>query len=67
VAASLNSDGIAMESPGDIKLAATGDVKIEGTNIELKASATVKAEGSGGAELTSSASTVVKGSVVQIN
>ncbi len=63
----MTSDGIAMESPGDITLAATGDVKIEGTNIELKASATIKAEGSGGAELTSSASTVIKGSVVQIN
>jgi Rhs element Vgr protein len=63
----MTSDGIAMESPGDIKLKATGDVKIEGVNVELKASATVKAEGSGGAELTSSGSTVVKGSVVQIN
>jgi Rhs element Vgr protein len=63
----MNSDGIAMTSPGDIKLTATGDVKIEGTNVELKAKASVKAEGSGGAELKSSANTVVKGSVVMIN
>ncbi|MNO81290.1 Phage-related baseplate assembly protein [compost metagenome] len=63
----LNSDGIAMESPGDIKLKATGDVKIEGTNVELSANASFKAKGSGGAEVSSSASTVVKGSLVQIN
>ncbi|MNE77543.1 hypothetical protein D3C80_1738650 [compost metagenome] len=63
----LNSDGIAMESPGDITLKATGDVKIEGTNVELSANASFKAKGSGGAEVSSSASTVVKGSLVQIN
>lgn len=63
----LNSDGIAMESPGDITLKATGDVKIEGTNVELSANASFKAKGSGGAEISSSASTVVKGSLVQIN
>ncbi|MBI1181878.1 MAG: type VI secretion system tip protein VgrG [Alphaproteobacteria bacterium] len=63
----LNADGIAMESAKDIKLKATGDVKIEGVNVEVKASASFKAEGSGGAELKSSASTVVKGSLVQIN
>ncbi len=63
----MNSDGIAMESPGDIKLTATGDVKIEGTNIELAANASVKAEGSGGAELKSSGTTVIEGSLVTIN
>lgn len=63
----LNSDGIALDSRGDIEVTAAGDVKIEGTNIELKANASVKVEGSAGAELTSSGSTVVKGSLVQIN
>ena len=63
----MNSDGIALESPGDIKLTATGDVKIEGTNVELTANASVKAEGSGGAELKSSATTVIQGSLVTIN
>ncbi|MGE0665178.1 MAG: type VI secretion system tip protein VgrG [Sphingomonadales bacterium] len=63
----LSDGGIEMESPKDIILKATGDVKIEGVNVEIKASASVKAEGSGGAELKSSGQTVVKGSLVQIN
>ncbi len=63
----LSSDGIELSSAADIKLVATRDVKIEGTNIELKANATVKAEGSGGAELKSSGTTTVKGSLVMIN
>lgn len=63
----LNSDGISMESAGDIKIKASGDVKIEGTNINLKASAQLKAEGSSGSEISSGAVTVVKGSQVKIN
>jgi hypothetical protein len=56
-----------LESAKDIILKASGDVKIEGTNIEIKASAQLKAEGGAGAEFSSSASTTVKGSLVQIN
>ncbi len=63
----LNSDGITMESAGDIKIKASGDVNIEGTNINVKASAQFKAEGSSGSELKSGAVTVVKGSQVKIN
>jgi Rhs element Vgr protein len=63
----MNSDGIALESPGDIKLKATGDVSIEGVNVNLKASAAATLEGSSGANLKSSGTTVVKGSLVQIN
>ncbi len=63
----LNSDGITMESAGDIKIKASGDVNIEGTNINVKASAQFKAEGSSGSELSSGAVTVVKGSQVKIN
>lgn len=63
----LNSDGVTIESCKDVIIKATGDVKIEGVNIELKASAQLKAEGSAGAELSSGASTTVKGSIVQIN
>lgn len=63
----LNANGIAMESPKDIKLTATGDVKIKGTNVEITADASFKAQGSGGVEVSSSATTVVKGSLVQIN
>lgn len=63
----LSRDGISMESIKDIILKASGDIKIEGTNVEIKASAQLKSEGSAGAELSSSGSTVVKGSIVQIN
>lgn len=62
-----SSDGITMESVKDITLKASGDIKMEGINIEAKASVNFKAEGSAGGELSSSGSTVVKGSIVQIN
>lgn len=65
--ATLNSDGISLESAKDIVLKASGDVKIEGVNIEIKASAQLKADGGAGSEFTSSGSTTVKGSIVQIN
>jgi uncharacterized protein involved in type VI secretion and phage assembly len=63
----LNSSGITMDTPSDFNLKATGDVNIEGVNVNLKASAQLKAEGSGGAEVSSSAIMTVKGSLVQIN
>ncbi|MDI1257349.1 MAG: type VI secretion system tip protein VgrG [Flavobacterium sp.] len=63
----LNSDGITMESAGDIKIKASGDVNIEGTNVNVKASAQLKTEGSSGAEISSGAVTTVKGSQVKIN
>ncbi|MCB9284079.1 MAG: type VI secretion system tip protein VgrG [Lewinellaceae bacterium] len=63
----LNSDGIALESAKNITLKAQGDIKLEGTNIEQKANASFKAQGSAGAEINSSAITVIKGSLVQIN
>lgn len=62
-----SSDGIQIESAKDIVLKASGDIKMEGVNIECKASANFKAEGSAGGELSSSGSTVLKGSIVQIN
>lgn len=63
----LNKDGISMESPKDIKIKAKGDINMEGVNINVKASAQLKAEGSSGSELKSGAVTVVKGSQVKIN
>lgn len=63
----MNSDGISHESPGDIKITATGDVTIEGANVNLTASAALKAEGSASAEISSGGQTTVKGSVVMIN
>lgn len=63
----INSDGISIESAKDIIMKATGDIKMEGVNIQSKASAAFKAQGSASAEISSSATTTVKGSVVQIN
>ncbi|MEF9919180.1 MAG: type VI secretion system tip protein VgrG, partial [Eubacterium sp.] len=63
----IDSKGIKMESAGNIELIASGDVTIEGTNVSLKAKAQYKAEGSAGAEMSSSAVAIVKGSIVQIN
>ena len=56
-----------MESGKDIRIKAKGDIKMEGTNIGIKASAQFKAEGSSGSELKSGAVTIVKGSQVKIN
>ena len=63
----LNSSGITLESGSDIILKATGDVKIEGVNTEISAQANFKAEGSAGAEVSTSGQAVLKGSIVQIN
>lgn len=63
----IDSNGIKMESAGKIELIATGDVNIEGANVNIKASAQFKAEGSAGVEMSSSATAILKGSVVQIN
>jgi Rhs element Vgr protein len=63
----MNEDGIKLESIKDISMKATGDVKMEGINANLKGSAQVKVEGSAGAEISSGGNTAVKGSIVQIN
>ena len=63
----IDSDGIAMESAGDIQIKATGDVNIEGSNVNAKANMQFKAEGAAGVEMSSSATAVLKGSLVQIN
>jgi len=63
----LTSDGITMDSPGDLNITSQGDITLEGTNINLKAQAEFKAEGSAGAEMSTSGQAVVKGSIVMIN
>lgn len=78
----MTADGITIESAKDLILKASGDIKVEGTNvetvasgdakvegvnIELKASAEFKADGGAGAEITTGAIAVLKGSLVQIN
>lgn len=62
-----DSGGITLDSPKDIILKATGDIRLEGMNISVKANAQFKAEGSAGAEISTSAVAVLKGSMVQIN
>ena len=63
----LDDKGITLESAGDINIKASGDVNMEGTNVNVTASGQLKAEGSSGAEVSSGAITVIKGSQVQIN
>lgn len=63
----IDSNGIKMESAAKIELIATGDVNIEGDNVTIKAKKQFKAEGSGGAEVSSGATAILKGSIVQIN
>ena len=63
----LTKDGIVIESCKDFKLKASSDIKGEAVNVELKGSGNFKGEGSGGAKLSSSGMTEVKGSMVNIN
>jgi len=63
----LCSDGINIESAGDINIKATGDVNVEGANISNTANSQFTAEGSSGAEVSTSGQAVIKGSVVAIN
>lgn len=63
----LGSDGILLESGSDIIIKASGDVNIEGVNVNVSANANLTAEGGAGAEISSGGNTVVKGSMVQIN
>jgi Rhs element Vgr protein len=63
----LDDGGITLKSAKDITLKASGDLKVEGTNVEFKAQSNFKAEGQSGADLKSSGTLTVKGSLVQIN
>jgi Rhs element Vgr protein len=64
----MDDKGITIESSKDIMLfASKGDIKAEGVNISNSANSKFTAEGTSGAELTSSANAVIKGAVVQIN
>jgi len=64
---SMTSDGITLDSAADVNITAAGDVNISGSNVSTTASAELTSEGSAGAKLTSGGSTVVEGSIVQIN
>ncbi|MEO0408855.1 MAG: phage baseplate assembly protein V, partial [Cyanobacteria bacterium P01_A01_bin.135] len=58
---------ITLEAAGSLTLSATQDVNIEGLNVSAAANAQFKAEGSAGAELSTSAIAILKGSLVKIN
>lgn len=63
----IDGNGITVENDRDINIKAKGDVNLEGTNVNIKANAQFKAEGSAGAEMVSSGIATVKGSLVRIN
>ena len=63
----MTSDGINIESAGDITITAGGDVTVEGTNVTSTASSQLLVEGSSGAELSSAGQAVIKGATVGIN
>lgn len=64
----MTSDGIKIESIKAIELKAATEVKMEsGTSFGAKAGTELKLEGAAGAELSSTAATKVKGSVLQLN
>lgn len=63
----MNEDGIKIDSIKDIILKASNDIKAEGVNVSVKGSGQMKVEGGGGAKLSSGGTTVIQGSLVQIN
>lgn len=63
----LSQEGISIESIKDLTLKAAGNIKTEGNNISVKGKAQTKVEGAAGAELSSGATTIVKGTTVMLN
>lgn len=63
----MDKEGVSIESSKDFIVKAMGDIKMEGINVSIKASAQLKAEGGAGAELKAGGNTVIKGAIVQIN
>jgi Rhs element Vgr protein len=63
----LDDGGITITSAKDVAIKASGDITLAGTNVGADAQAAFKAKGQSGAELTSSGTLKVQGSLVQIN
>ena len=63
----MNAEGITLESKKNVTIKADKDIELEGMNIKIKAAGKFAAEGNAGADVTSSAIAVLKGSMVQIN
>jgi Rhs element Vgr protein len=70
----LDDSGITIESTGDLILKASGDISMEGANVDIAAQLALTAAGTSSAEISGanmtvkgSASTVIQGGMVQIN
>ncbi|HEX6368224.1 MAG TPA: type VI secretion system tip protein VgrG [Longimicrobium sp.] len=64
----MTADGIVIESAKKLELKAGTELKLEsGTALSVKGGSELKMEGASGAELSSSAITKVKGSLLQLN
>jgi len=64
----MESNGISLNSNGDIEIKAGGSIKVEaGTSLNAKAQTSFKAQGSASSEISSTGTTTVKGSIVKIN
>ena len=63
----MNSDGIVIESSGELQLKASGDVKLEGMNVKQSANQEMSVEGQSKASFKAVGDVVVKGTFVKIN
>lgn len=63
----IDSNGITIKSASALSLQANNDVSVQGNNMSLNAQMSFSAQGNTGIELKSSATAVLKGSLVQIN
>ncbi|RCU50557.1 type VI secretion system tip protein VgrG [Corallincola holothuriorum] len=63
----MEQAGISLSSAKDLTLSASGDIKLEATGIDIAANGEANLSGQAGTKVESSANTVVKGSLVQIN
>lgn len=63
----MSSSGIVISSVGSLELKAAQDLKVEGLNVNTKATAQYKIEGTAGTEISASGVLTLKGSLVKIN
>ncbi|WP_163833859.1 type VI secretion system tip protein VgrG [Spartinivicinus ruber] len=61
------TEKVTIEAGSNIEMTASADVKANGVNVSLEASTTLTAKGSSSAEFSASGNTTVKGSMVMIN
>ena len=63
----MNDQGITVESQKALIIKTAQDINMEANNINIKAKAELKAQGTSAAEFSSAGNTVLKGGIVQIN